>query len=130
MDITNICKSEYKGVMAVEIIFDDTSGGLNVAKWVEHIEKSEKQIFKKFSWDIEYLKMFGNDIRKGTCPKPESIKRLKATDDIWQLRIDDYRVFYFYYQDDIIVMTNVFCKKKNKTPSKEIKKAETLKLKY
>ena len=114
----------------MKIIFDETSGGLNVENWVEQIKTSEKHIFKKFSRDLQYLEMFGNDIRKGSCPTPESIKRLKGTEDIWQLRIDDYRLFYFYYEDDIIVMTNVFRKKKNKTPSNEIKKAQTVKSKY
>lgn len=114
----------------MKIVFDDNSGGLKVAKWVEQIKKSERNIYKRLKWELEYLEMFGTDMRKGNHPKPDSIKRLKDADDIWQLRIDDYRVLYFYYEDDIIVMTNVFCKKQNKTSSNQIKKAQTLKIKF
>lgn len=52
----------------------------------------------------------------------------KITDDIWELRTKESsnitRVFYFFYDKDRAVLTNGFIKKTNKTPKREIEKAE------
>lgn len=111
----------------MRIILDAIGGSQSVKKWMEKVKVSEPSVYKRFRYELDFLELFGEQLRKGLCKETETIKRLKDTDDIWQLRVDDYRVFYFYFDNETIVMTNYFRKKTNKTPKKEIKKAETLK---
>ena len=69
--------------------------------------------------------------------KGDWFEKLKNTDGIYEFRQSDhqkfYRVFAFWDSDDketLIVGTHGIDKKSNKTPPKEIKKAEQIKKKY
>lgn len=61
-------------------------------------------------------------------------KKLINTDDIWEIRIkhgnNSYRCLGFIYKLNIIVLTNAFSKKSQKTPKNEIKLAEQRKKEY
>ena len=61
------------------------------------------------------------------------LKRLKNTDDIWEIRIqmgsDIFRILGFF-DTNRFVATDGFCKKSQKTPSGEIKLAQTRKQEY
>ena len=62
----------------------------------------------------------------------------KLTDEIWEFRTfhkrTHYRLFAFWdktdRQDTLVISTHGVVKKTGKTPSKEITKAETLRIKY
>ena len=64
----------------------------------------------------------------------EYFKKLVGTDDIWEIRIkfgrDIFRILCFFDDGKIIVLTNGFVKKSQKTPSSEIKLAEKRKKEY
>lgn len=113
----------------MRIILDAIGGSQSVKSWIEITKVSEPSVYKRFRYELDYLELFGEQFQKGFCKETETIKRLKDTDDIWQLRVNDYRIFYFYLDNETIVMLNWFRKKTNKTPKKEIQKAEMLKLK-
>ncbi len=55
-------------------------------------------------------------------------KKLKGTDDIWEVRIQSgrhiYRILGFLDGDQFVVLNHAFQKKSQKTPLKEIKLAE------
>lgn len=61
-------------------------------------------------------------------------KKLRNTDDIWEVRkrfgSNSYRILFFFDQDDIVILTHGFVKKKQKTPREEIKRAERYKKDY
>jgi len=64
-------------------------------------------------------------------------EKLKGTDGIFEFRQSDYQKFYRVFafwnseeQNTLIIATHGFDKKSNKTPQKEIKKAEQIKKKY
>lgn len=61
-------------------------------------------------------------------------KKLTDADDIWEARIsfgsNIYRVFFFFCKGSIVVLTHGIVKKTQKTPSKEIEKAEKYKKDY
>ncbi len=64
-------------------------------------------------------------------------EKLKGTDGIYEFRQSDhqkfYRIFAFWDSEDeetLIIATHGIDKKSNKTPQKEIKKAEQIKKKY
>ena len=61
-------------------------------------------------------------------------KKLVNTDDIWEVRVqfgnDIYRLLGFFDEGKVVLLTNGFIKKTQKTPKSEIKLAEQRKLEY
>ncbi len=61
-------------------------------------------------------------------------KKLEATDDIWEARIqygnNIFRLFGFFDGNNLIILNHAFTKKTQKTPDKEIKIAERRKKEY
>lgn len=72
--------------------------------------------YKQVSYYIELLKTNGNTL-------PSTILK-HVKDEIWELRPGNNRVFYFFLNDDVIVLLHMFRKKTNKTPKSEIIKAQ------
>lgn len=68
-------------------------------------------------------------------PVPSNyLKKLTNTDDIWEVRVDvgrnTFRLLGFFSGRELVVLTNSFQKKSQKTPPKEIKLAEKRKRDY
>lgn len=61
--------------------------------------------------------------QNGTHMNAEITKHLD--DGIWELRPENNRVFYFFYQNNTYVLLHQFRKKSQKTPKREIEKAKT-----
>lgn len=61
-------------------------------------------------------------------------KSLENTDGIYEVRVittfKSIRILCFFDQGELVVLTNCFLKKSQKTPRKEIKMAEKLKKEY
>ncbi|WP_017294918.1 type II toxin-antitoxin system RelE/ParE family toxin [Geminocystis herdmanii] len=61
-------------------------------------------------------------------------KKLVNTDNIWEIRIqldnNIFRLLGFFQDNNLIILTNGFIKKTQKTPSQEIKLAENRKKDY
>ncbi|WP_417590310.1 type II toxin-antitoxin system RelE/ParE family toxin [Owenweeksia hongkongensis] len=61
-------------------------------------------------------------------------KQLENTDGIYEVRVitafKSIRILCFFDGGDLVVLTNCFVKKTQKTPKKEINKAEKLKRQY
>lgn len=55
-------------------------------------------------------------------------KKLDGTDGLWEIRVDfgndTFRLLGFMYRGDLVVLTNGFVKKSQKTPASEIESAE------
>jgi len=66
-------------------------------------------------------------------PKPY-FKKLVGTEDIWEVRIelgnDIFRLLGFFDKGNLVVLTNGFTKKSQKTPPNEIALAEKRKNEY
>lgn len=110
----------------MRIIFDNHVSRSG-EKWVSILKKNDKPAYKKLRQDLDYLELFGKAMLKGG-KKPESIKPLR--DGIWQIRVDDYRVLFFFYDENTIVVTNGFTKEQNNTPPGEIDKSIDVKELY
>ena len=72
---------------------------------------------------------------KRTKIVPEKyLKHLTSTDGLWEVRISAgngiFRIFCFFDKGNLVVLLSGFQKKTQKTPKKEIKKAERLKKEY
>lgn len=61
-------------------------------------------------------------------------KKLEATDNIWEARVrhenNIFRLLGFFDGNELIILNHAFTKKSQKTPKKEIKKAEQRKKEY
>ena len=61
-------------------------------------------------------------------------KLLEGTDGIWEIRVittfKSIRILCFNDKGNLVILTNCFIKKSQKTPKKEIKLAEKLKNEY
>lgn len=85
----------------------------------EFLDRLDKKMRAKALRDIILLKELGTLIRE---PYSKHIK-----DGVFELRIkfasDISRIFYFFFVDNRIILTNGFVKKTSKTPLREIDKA-------
>jgi phage-related protein len=61
-------------------------------------------------------------------------KHLESTDGIYEVRVEtpfkNIRILCFFDKGNLVVLTNCFLKKTQKTPGKEIKRSEKLKKEY
>jgi phage-related protein len=61
-------------------------------------------------------------------------KKLVDTEDIWECKIqfasNAYRIFCFFERNSVIILTHGFAKKTQKTPQKEIERAEAYRRDY
>ncbi len=59
---------------------------------------------------------------------------MKNSDDIWEVRIkkgsNAFRIFCFFDNNELVVLTNGLIKKTLKTPKKDLEKAERYKNDY
>lgn len=107
----------------------DNHGSRNCQAWIDNLEKTDRIAYRKLKNELVYLEMFGEEMLKGG-KKPQNIKPLTDAAGLWQIRIDDHRVLFFYYESNVIVVTNGFTKKRLTTPKGEIKKAKSIKNLY
>ena len=84
------------------------------------LQSGAKKEAAKISATVERLRQFGSaDLVK--------IQRAEKMNDVWQLRVDPHRVFYFWHTDARhYVMLNGFRKRTRKTPPEELERAEDL----
>jgi phage-related protein len=113
----------------MDILYYSNSRGCQpVYDWIQHIKKHEPALYNKVYQTQVMLRRNGSLIQSGEVKK-KNIKKLKGT-DIWQIRINDDRILFFYFAGDSIVMTNQFRKKQNSTPQTEIDRAENRKKEF
>jgi phage-related protein len=89
-------------------------------------ELNDKQIQKVY-WVFNLVK------EQKQVPQ-EYLKKLIATDDIWEIRVKQgnniFRLLGFFEGNDLIMLNHGFQKKSQRTPRKEIEIAEKRKLDY
>ena len=87
---------------------------------------SQKQVEKVF-FVLDLIEQFNIVPRK-------FFKKLKSTDNLWEARVqygnDIFRLLGFFDGSELVVLNHAFTKKTQKTPQKEIKKAEQRKKEY
>ena len=81
----------------------------------------------KIIWTFELIEEFQK--------VPETyLKHIENTDGLFEIRVqqgsDIFRIFCFFDQGQLVVIANGFQKKKQKTPKKEIERANKIKEEY
>ncbi len=93
---------------------------------ISFLNTLDKKMRTKAAMSLQLLEQYGNPLRE---PQSKYIE-----DGIFELRIkfssDITRIFYFFFRDNKIILTNGFIKKTQKTPRSELNKAKKYKLDY
>ena len=94
---------------------------------MDFFETLKPEVKKKFNWTLQLISTVNR--------VPEKyFKHLTNSSGIYEIRVDNssniYRVFCFFDKGNLIVLTNGFQKKTQKTPKSELELAEKLKKQY
>jgi phage-related protein len=89
--------------------------------------KQNKKVKAKIVWTFSLIE----DLQR----VPETyLKHIENTDGLYEIRVqlgrDNYRIFCFFEQGQLVVLVNGFQKKTRKTPKKEIEMALKIKAEY
>jgi phage-related protein len=107
------------------ILFYRTASGKCPVK--EHLDSLTDIQATKIAWVLKL-------IRELDLIPLKYFKKLVNTDDIWETRVDvgenTFRLLGFFHGRELIVLTNSFQKKSQRTPLKEIRLAEKRKKEY
>ena len=90
----------------------------------DFLDSLPEKVFQKVSWVLMLL----TELDK----IPSSyFKKMVNSDDIWECRIifgsNSYRIFCFFHNGSVIILTHGIIKKSQKIPKNEIRKAEAFK---
>jgi len=93
----------------------------------EFFIKQKSKVQDKIIWTLDLIEELSR--------VPETyLKYLEGTDGLYEIRIklgsDIYRIFSFFDEGKLVVLTNGFQKKTQKTPKQEIEKALKIKKEY
>ena len=102
--------------------YEDASGHSDVREFLEELRQ---QIAKNKDARIQYqqLVMYIELLQRHGTQLSNNIVKL-ITDDIWELRPGNNRVFFFYFRNDTYVLLHHFRKKSQQTPAREIRRAQ------
>lgn len=108
--------------------YTDGRGRQEVYEWVLQAATRDVKTFNRFTIMKNFIKANGEEIRTRKIPHPD-IKYF-TKEKVWQLRIHDHRVMFFYFEDDTIVFLNHFIKKQGPTPTAEKNRAKKYKAQH
>ena len=93
----------------------------------EHLDTLPDKTARKIAWVLRAVR----DLERVPA---NYLKKLVNTDDIWEIRVDvgrnTFRLLGFFQERELIILTNSFQKKSQKTPQGEIRLAEKRKTEY
>lgn len=104
------------------IYYQDKNGNEPIKEYLDELWKNQNNKdsrirFKKIN---EYIK---NLSRYGTTLGEPMVKHITGT-NLWELRPSNNRIFFVYFQNNTFILLHHFIKDTNKTPRREIEKAE------
>lgn len=113
--------------MSYEIEYYRKSNGRKpVEEFLLELQKKNKRLYTRTARDILLLKQFGRNFWE-PCVKSMGV-------GLYELRSKSdsgiTRIFYFFYRENKIILTNGFIKKTQKTPAIELEKARRYKKEY
>jgi len=95
--------------------------------FIKFYQKQEEKVQQKIEYVLDLIRYESN------VPS-RFFKNLKDTDGIFEIRVittfKSIRILCFIDEGSLVVLTNCFIKKTQKTPKKEIRLAERLKNEY
>jgi len=108
-------KKKYRQIITYKNYFND------------FYRKQNLKVKKKIIWTLQIIEQIDR------IPKTY-LEHLEGTDGLYEIRIkfssNIYRIFCFFNKGKLVILTNGFQKKSQKTPKKEIEKALRIKKEY
>ena len=102
-----------------EILFYRTKGGYSPVE--EFLDSLNAKQAKKVTWVLQLVESL-------PMVPIQYFKKLEGTADIWEVRVDfasdTFRILGFMHKGSLIILTNGFAKKSQRTPAAEIALAE------
>ena len=108
----------YKGQVFTVEFYQTEDGDLPARSWLETQSLKQQQ---KFAALFTLLGDFGKIWNE------RKFKHLSGSEQIFEFKADQVRVFCFFFVDQRVVLTHGFVKKSQKVPKKEILKAQGFK---
>ena len=106
--------------MSKTVIFYKTANGKCPAH--DFLDSLPSKVAQKITWVLNFLEDL--DVVPSSY-----FKKLVGTEEIWECRIqfgsNAYRIFCFFADNSVVVLTHGFIKKSQKTPKSEIERAES-----
>lgn len=102
--------------------YENSHGGADVWDFLEELRlksATSKDARIQYNQMLFYIDL----LSKNGTRMPEKITK-NIDEDIWELRLGNNRVFYFYHRDNTFVLLHHFRKKSMKTPPREIERAK------
>ncbi|HYX06366.1 MAG TPA: type II toxin-antitoxin system RelE/ParE family toxin [Bacteroidales bacterium] len=95
--------------------------------YLDFFDTLDNEVKRKFNWTLKLI----STIEKVPV---KYFKHLEGTTGLFEIRVEYggniYRVFSFFDRGNLIILINGYQKKSQKTPQKEIERAEKLKKQY
>lgn len=95
--------------------------------YLDFFNKQNNDVKKKFNWTLKLIATLDRIPSK-------YFKHIKGSTGLYEIRVESagniFRVFCFFDEGQLVILINGFQKKTQKTPIKEIEKAEKLKKQY
>ena len=105
------------------ITYKDRAGNDKVAEYIQELNSkmtTNKDARIRYKKIMEYI---GQLQTYGVAAGKPAIEHITGT-DLWELRPTSDRIFFAYWKDNIFVLLHHFVKKSQKTPPREIERAE------
>ncbi|NTV93605.1 MAG: type II toxin-antitoxin system RelE/ParE family toxin [Chlorobiaceae bacterium] len=104
--------------------YTSRSGGKPIEEFLDSLTAKEAQ---KVVWVLDI-------VRKQQLVSKEYFKKLTGSDGIWEVRAShgrkEFRLLCFFPEGKLVILTNGFVKKSQKTPEAEIELAQKRKADY
>ncbi|MEA5534326.1 type II toxin-antitoxin system RelE/ParE family toxin [Crocosphaera sp. XPORK-15E] len=108
------------------IFYQETEGISPVIEWLQKLLKTDRKGFAKCVARIEQLASQGHKLRRPTADY--------LRDDIWELRAKQgtvqYRIFYFYYGQNVAIIGHAIIKKSSAVPPQDIERVIDRKIRF
>ncbi len=108
---------------AVEF-YRNLSGDCPVEDFLDSLSDPDAQ---KVAWVLRLVERF-------EMVPQQYLKKLAGTDELWELRVqaggNSYRLLGFFFESRLLILTNGFSKKRQKTPLQELELARKRRSEY
>ena len=105
------------------ITYRDNAGNDEIAKYISELNSkmaTNKDARVRYKKIMEYI---GQLQAYGVAAGKPAVEHITGT-ELWELRPTSDRIFFAYWKDNVFVLLHHFVKKSQKTPSREIERAE------
>ena len=104
------------------VLYETENGKSQISDFLENLKRklpTSKDARIQYNKIFLYLSLLSEN---GTDLSENITKHIE--ENIWELRPNSNRIFYFYIEEDTFVLLHQFRKKSNKTPRREIERAK------